>query len=87
MTLKKVAITILINSRSYFSGLTAIKEIIEDLKRHKADRQVNHAIGRVYCYQEKQFVEKAWREIHVGDILKVENEKPFPADIMLLSSR
>lgn len=33
-----------------------------------------------------QFVEKAWRDIKVGDVLRVESGENFPADIILISS-
>ena len=32
------------------------------------------------------FVEKKWRDLHVGDIVRVENSSFFPADLILLSS-
>jgi len=31
-------------------------------------------------------VEKKWRDLHVGDIVRVENSSFFPADLILLSS-
>jgi phospholipid-transporting ATPase len=33
-----------------------------------------------------RFVEKKWNEIQVGDIIRVENNQFFPADLVLLSS-
>jgi phospholipid-transporting ATPase len=32
-------------------GLTAIKELIEDWKRHLADRRVNNALAEVYSLE------------------------------------
>jgi phospholipid-transporting ATPase len=34
----------------------------------------------------QQFVEKAWRDIKVGDVLRIESGENFPADIILISS-
>ena len=35
---------------------------------------------------EGSLVTKKWKEIKVGDIIKVENSSFFPADLLLLSS-
>ncbi|CAL4073612.1 unnamed protein product, partial [Meganyctiphanes norvegica] len=65
-----------------FSG---IKEIVEDLKRHAADNEINNKrIVRVLKGQ--QWMDVKWREVKVGDIVKVENGEPFPCDLVLLSS-
>ena len=32
------------------------------------------------------FEQRRWKEIVVGDIVRVKDEKPFPADLILLSS-
>jgi phospholipid-transporting ATPase len=66
-------------------ALTALKEIVEDLKRHKADRKVNHSEVDVLS-AEGHAVKKKWRDVCVGDIIRVVNEKYFPADLILLSS-
>jgi phospholipid-transporting ATPase len=65
-------------------SLTALKEIIEDLKRHKADRKVNHSEVEVLTPSGSTL--KKWKDVCVGDIIKVLNEKYFPADLILLSS-
>lgn len=67
-------------------GLTAIKELIEDWKRHSADNRVNNTFAEVFNHSSNKFEAKKWKEISVGDIIKVINEKPFPADLILLSS-
>lgn len=33
-----------------------------------------------------QFIEKAWRDIKVGDVLRIESGENFPADLILISS-
>jgi len=65
--------------------LIAVKEIIEDIKRHQADRKVNHAKVKVLSTSGNWEVKK-WLEVGVGDILKIENSSYFPADLILLSS-
>ena len=65
--------------------LTAAKEVLEDLKRHQADRRVNNDLVEVLT-QTGELIKKKWAEISVGDILKIENFSFFPADLILLSS-
>ena len=65
--------------------LTAAKEVLEDLKRHKADRRVNNDLVQVLTHT-GELIKKKWAEISVGDILKIENFSFFPADLILLSS-
>jgi hypothetical protein len=65
-------------------ALTALKEIVEDLKRHQADRKVNHSEVEVLTAAGTTF--KKWKDVRVGDIIRVVNEKYFPADLILLSS-
>ncbi len=65
--------------------LTAIKELIEDVKRHRADDKVNNSAILVLSAQGR-WETKTWKEVVVGDIVKVENETFFPADLILMSS-
>jgi phospholipid-transporting ATPase len=64
--------------------ISAVKEIIEDLKRHKADSETNARF--VNALHGSSFVPKRWRDVVVGDIVRVENNQYFPADLVLLSS-
>ncbi|XP_057312716.1 probable phospholipid-transporting ATPase IA isoform X2 [Hydractinia symbiolongicarpus] len=63
---------------------SAIKEIIEDVKRHRGDDQTNNR--RIQVIREHQLQTVKWTEVVVGDIVKVENGHFFPADLILLSS-
>ncbi|KAJ1563558.1 hypothetical protein HK405_001628, partial [Cladochytrium tenue] len=63
---------------------TAVKEIIEDVKRHRQDAEVNARF--VKTLRGSDFVPKRWREVEVGDIVRIENSDFFPADLILLSS-
>ena len=65
--------------------LTAAKEVLEDLKRHQADRRVNNDLVQVLTHT-GDLIKKKWADISVGDILKIENFSFFPADLILLSS-
>lgn len=65
--------------------VSAIKEILEDMKRASADLELNNTKVQVLT-MDGTFHLKKWIEVKVGDIVRVNNEEPFPADLMLLSS-
>ncbi|MCL4131340.1 UNVERIFIED_CONTAM: hypothetical protein GTU68_055282, partial [Idotea baltica] len=64
--------------------VSAIKEIAEDIKRHRADDEINNREIEVLKDGLWQWIK--WRNLKVGDIVKVRNHKFFPADLILLSS-
>jgi len=63
---------------------SAVKEIVEDLKRHRADDRTNKRMVQVL--RGGLLMEEHWTEVKVGDIVKVINGHFFPADLILLSS-
>jgi phospholipid-transporting ATPase len=63
---------------------TGFKEAFEDVKRHIADKQVNNR--RVKVLRGTEFFEIRWRDVKVGDLLRVENGEFFPADMAVISS-
>ena len=66
--------------------LTAIKELIEDMKRHRADDKVNKGNALVFDRLRGKFVTKFWKDVVVGDVVKCVNGEFFPADLVLLAS-
>lgn len=68
----------------FILSVSAIKEIIEDIKRHRADDEINMREVEVLREGRWQWVE--WRNVAVGDVVKVQNNTFFPADLILLSS-
>lgn len=64
--------------------VSAIKEIIEDIKRHRADGETNKREVEVLRAGNWEWVQ--WQNIVVGDIVKVHNNNFFPADLLVLSS-
>jgi phospholipid-transporting ATPase len=64
--------------------LSLAKELLEDSKRHQSDRNLNNSKTRVL--RGNQFIEIAWKDVIVGDIIRVQNSEYFPADILLISS-
>ncbi|XP_060531020.1 probable phospholipid-transporting ATPase IA isoform X2 [Cylas formicarius] len=68
----------------FILSVSAIKEIIEDIKRHRADDETNHRIVEVL--REDLWANVRWKDVVVGDIVKVSNNNFFPGDLVLLSS-
>ncbi|GAV73284.1 E1-E2_ATPase domain-containing protein/HAD domain-containing protein [Cephalotus follicularis] len=64
---------------------TMVKEGLEDLRRHQQDSEVNNRAVLVH-QQNGVFNNTEWKNLKVGDIVKVEKDKFFPADLLLLSS-
>jgi phospholipid-transporting ATPase len=64
--------------------VSAAKELVEDHKRKTSDKSLNNSKARVL--RGTSFEETKWVNVAVGDIVRVESEEPFPADIVLLAS-
>ncbi|XP_053419309.1 phospholipid-transporting ATPase IB-like [Nycticebus coucang] len=64
--------------------ISGIKEIIEDCKRHMADKIVNTKTTLVLRQDSWQII--MWKEVNVGDIVKASNKEFLPADTILISS-
>ncbi|XP_043343268.1 phospholipid-transporting ATPase FetA-like isoform X3 [Cervus elaphus] len=65
-------------------SITAVKDAIDDVKRHKNDNQVNNR--SVLVLMNGRIVTDKWMNVQVGDIIKLENNQIVTADILLLSS-
>ncbi|XP_044899910.1 phospholipid-transporting ATPase IB-like isoform X3 [Felis catus] len=64
--------------------VSGIKEIVEDYKRHMADRLVN--TKNTIVFRENEWKVIMWKEVKVGDIVKASNGQFLPADMVLISS-
>lgn len=64
--------------------VSAIKEAVEDIKRHNSDKDLNRSKAEVL--QGNDFAEKKWYQIRVGDIIRITSGRPIPADLILLAS-
>lgn len=64
--------------------VSAIREFIEDLKRHQQDRELNQSPAEVLVGT--NFLTKRWVDVAVGDTVRVSSEQAFPADLLLISS-
>ncbi|KAK4886421.1 hypothetical protein RN001_002692 [Aquatica leii] len=68
----------------FILSVSAIKEVIEDIKRHRADDETNYK--KVDVLRDGGWEPINWLHVVVGDIVKVHNNDFFPADLVLLSS-
>lgn len=64
--------------------VSAGKELVEDWKRKTQDKELNRSKARVLMGT--SFETQRWINVRVGDIIRVESEEPFPADLVLMAS-
>ncbi|GAV84924.1 E1-E2_ATPase domain-containing protein/HAD domain-containing protein [Cephalotus follicularis] len=70
---------------AFVVGLSMAKEALEDWRRFIQDMKVNSRKASVHK-GDGIFGYNPWQKIQVGDIVKVEKDQFFPADLLLLSS-
>ena len=76
----------MIGTFSFVLFLTMLKEGFENYLRYKADKEANSRTCMRYSYTEKAFEECKWKDIKVGDMLKIEKEGKFPVDMLLIKT-
>ncbi|KOS17081.1 putative phospholipid-transporting ATPase [Escovopsis weberi] len=64
--------------------ISAGKELVEDYRRRLADSALNNSKARVL--RGTEFTETKWINVAVGDVVRVQSEEPFPADLVLVAS-
>ncbi|RZC49676.1 hypothetical protein C5167_018094 [Papaver somniferum] len=70
---------------AFVVGISMAKEAVEDWHRFMQDMKVNSR--KVNTHKgDGQFGYKPWQKLRVGDVVKVEKDQFFPADLLLLSS-
>ncbi|KAG0495862.1 hypothetical protein HPP92_000553 [Vanilla planifolia] len=70
---------------AFVVGLSMAKEALEDWQRFIQDMKVN--LRKVSVHKGGgRFGYRSWQKIQVGDVVKVEKDQFFPADLLLLSS-
>ncbi|EGG17651.1 P-type ATPase [Cavenderia fasciculata] len=65
-------------------AITALKEAWEDFNRHRQDDKVN--FSKTQALRNGQFTEVIWKDVQVGDIVKVTNRQYIPSDLLVISS-
>ena len=66
--------------------LNGFKDCFEDRKRKKSDKIENNNEILIYDQNTKSFVQNIWKNIKLGDIIKVKKENQFPCDLIFLQS-
>ena len=69
---------------SFILFISALKDLFEDLKRHKSDNEENKRKTNVL--RDFIFKETAWEDLNVGDIISLNQDEYFPADVLLMRS-
>ncbi|KAF1386215.1 hypothetical protein PFLUV_G00115850 [Perca fluviatilis] len=70
----------------FILSVTAIKDLWEDYRRHRSDQEINHMDCLVYNRAERRYTERYWKEVRVGDFIRLRCNEILPADVLLLSS-
>ncbi|XP_030920291.1 phospholipid-transporting ATPase IC isoform X2 [Geospiza fortis] len=65
-------------------GITAVKDLLDDIARHRMDNEVNNRTCDVI--KDGRFKATKWKDIKVGDVVRLKKNTFVPADILLLSS-
>ncbi|EHB06942.1 Putative phospholipid-transporting ATPase IC [Heterocephalus glaber] len=65
-------------------GITAVKDLVDDVARHKMDKEINNRTCEVI--KDGRFKITKWKDIQVGDVIRLKKNDFVPADILLLSS-
>uniref|UniRef100_H0XQE0 Phospholipid-transporting ATPase n=2 Tax=Otolemur garnettii TaxID=30611 RepID=H0XQE0_OTOGA len=66
--------------------IIAIKDGLEDYRKYKIDKQINNLVTKVYSRKEKKYVEQCWKDVTVGDFIRLSCNEVVPADMVLLFS-
>ncbi|KAL2461079.1 Phospholipid-transporting ATPase 1 [Abeliophyllum distichum] len=64
--------------------VTAVKDGYEDYRRHRSDNIENNRLAWVLVND--QFQQKKWKDMRVGEIVKISANETLPCDMVLLST-
>ncbi|XP_078530991.1 phospholipid-transporting ATPase IC isoform X2 [Lissotriton helveticus] len=65
-------------------SITAIKDLVDDIARHRMDNEINNRSCEVIA--DGRFKKTKWKHIKVGEIIRLKKNDSVPADILLLTS-
>ncbi|XP_067872451.1 phospholipid-transporting ATPase IC-like [Heterodontus francisci] len=69
---------------TFVLSVTAVKDLIDDIARHKNDREINNRPCDVLVG--KSFTIAKWKKLQVGDVVCLKKDDFVPADLFLLST-
>ncbi|KAF0044749.1 hypothetical protein F2P81_003907 [Scophthalmus maximus] len=64
----------------------AIKDALEDYRRYLFDKKVNNNVVRVFSGKQKVYIDQCWKDVRVGDFVRLSCNEIIPADMLLLYS-
>ncbi|KNE63375.1 phospholipid-translocating P-type ATPase, flippase [Allomyces macrogynus ATCC 38327] len=73
-----------------FVGLAMVREAYDDWLRHKRDETENNdvcevlQVGADTASVPPYWKMTMWKDVHVGDVVRIKKDKPVPADLILL---
>lgn len=65
-------------------GVSMVREGVEDYSRYRTDCEINDSKATIL--KNGKWTEVQWKEIFVGDFIRIKNEERFPTDILVLST-
>ncbi|XP_063257950.1 phospholipid-transporting ATPase VD isoform X2 [Prinia subflava] len=66
--------------------IIAVKDGLEDYSRYKMDKQINNLLTKVYSRKEKKYIDECWKNVNVGDFVRLSRNEIIPAGMVLLYS-
>uniref|UniRef100_A0A8C9UBL4 Phospholipid-transporting ATPase n=1 Tax=Serinus canaria TaxID=9135 RepID=A0A8C9UBL4_SERCA len=66
--------------------IIALKDGLEDYSRYKMDKLINNLVTKVYSRKEKKYTDECWKNVNVGDFIRLSRNEIIPADMVLLYS-
>lgn len=68
----------------FVMAISAAKDWFEDMKRSNSDKQENNSKCERLSFKSKSLETVAWKDVRVGDIVKVSKNQFFCADMVTL---
>ncbi|XP_066576714.1 phospholipid-transporting ATPase VD [Amia ocellicauda] len=64
----------------------AFKDALEDYRRYTFDKRINNNITKVYSRKHQKYTDQSWKDVRVGDFIRLSCNEIIPADMVLLYS-
>ncbi|XP_053766427.1 phospholipid-transporting ATPase IK-like [Desmodus rotundus] len=64
--------------------IRAIRDLVDDIGRHRSDRIVNNRPCQMLVGE--SFLCRKWKDLRVGDLVRLHDDNIVPADVLLLAS-
>ena len=71
---------------SFVVMINGIKDLYEDLKRKKMNNIDNNRICEVFNITKNKFIKQKWKEVKLGDIVKIKKNEIICCDMILLET-